>query len=123
MKKYLVLITCFLSDLAILCEAGTIVLLPADYTLPESKEGYPKKFKYLGTVEGDIPAGVDPEMIEVEQVLKDANITKAVADAYYAEVGASTPAEKLVAAKELAADVAPEPPKKSPTKGKSKSAK
>lgn len=112
MKKYLVLVTCFLSDLAIHCRAGSVVLLPADYTLPESKEGYPQKFKYLGEVDGTVNPKVDPELAEVESVLKEAKITKAVSDAYFREVGAETPEEKLKAAKELASDASPKEPVK-----------
>jgi len=104
-KKYLVLITCFLSDLAMHCRAGSVVLLPANYTLPETKKGARPKFKYLGEVNAKDTAGVDPELAEVEQVLKDAEIDQGVAATYFKEVGASTPEEKLVAAKELAQEL------------------
>ncbi len=114
MKKYLVLITCFLSDLAIHCKAGSVVLLPATYKLPETKKGQRPKFKYLGDVDGKDVAGVDPELAEVEQVLRDADIDRRVAATYFKEVGAATPEEKLVAAKELAQEL---------TEGKEEAAK
>lgn len=107
MKKYLVLVTCFLSDLAIHCKEGSVILLPSDYKVPESKEGYPPKFKLLGEVDNDVPAGVDPAMAEVEQVLAEGGISRAVAETYFSEVGASTPEEKLAAAKDLAQDTKP----------------
>ena len=121
MKKYLVLVTNYLSDLALLCEAGSIVLLPADYELPETKENYPKKFKFLGEVEGT-DKGIDPELAEVHQVLNAAGVPQAVAGTYFKEVGAVSPEEKLEAARELAQEYMVDPSKQ-PAKAKPAKAK